>query len=113
MATASPLLKLEAIRLKPSGQKLTKDLTTTYLPDGACHFFVHGSDRYVVLFSDPKVFGVSLTTLKKGDNLFPRLNNRQTECCIFTERGAINAMHGETAATAPIIIPPKGPGPHR
>jgi hypothetical protein len=113
MATASPLLKLEEIRLKPSGQKLTKDLTTTYLPDGACHFFVHGADRYVVLFSDPKVFGVSLVALKKGDNLFARLNNRSTECQIFTESTAIHALHGENAATAPIIIPPKGPGPHR
>jgi hypothetical protein len=113
MATASPLLKLEAIRLKPSGQKLTKDLTTTYLADGGCHFFVHGSERYVVQFSDSKVYGTSLAILNKGDNLFPRLNNRQTECHIFTERAALGALHGETAATAPIIIPPKGPGPHR
>jgi len=113
MATASQLPKLETIRLTPSGQKLTKDLTAVYLPDGGCNFFVHGSDRYVVLFSDPKVFGVSLATLKKGDNLFARVNTRQTECHIFTENTAIHALHGEDAATAPIIIPPKGPGPHR
>jgi hypothetical protein len=112
MATAS-LPKTEAIRLTPSGQKLIKDLTTIYLPDGGCNFFVHGSDRYVVLFSDPKVFGVSLATLKKGDNLFPRVNTRQTECQVFTEASAIHALHGEDAATTPIVIPPKGPGPHR
>ena len=91
MATASQLPKLETIRLTPSGQKLTKDLTAVYLPDGGCNFFVHGSDRYVVLFSDPKVFGVSLAALKKGDNLFARVNTRQTECHIFTENSAIQA----------------------
>ena len=113
MATASPLPKPETIRLTPSGQKLTKELTAIFLPDGACNFFVHGADRYVALFSDPKVFGVSLAVLKRGDNLFSRLNHRHTECQIYTEDTAIHALHGEDAATAPIIIPPKGPGPHR
>jgi hypothetical protein len=114
MGTVSALpAKQESIRLTPAGQKITKDLTIVYLPDGTCDFFVHGSDRYVVLFNDPKVFGVSIATLKKGDNLFPRLNGRQTELYIFTESTAVNALHGDEAATGPIIVPPKGPGPHR
>jgi len=90
-----------------------KDLTVIYQPDGACDFFVHGSDRYVVVFSDPKVFGASLATLKKGNNLFSRLNNGQTECQIISETAALAALDTEDVASAPVVIPPKGPGPRR
>jgi hypothetical protein len=110
MSTASPLLsKQETIKLTLSGQKITEDLKIIYLPAGVYDFIVDGSDPYLVLFDDPKVFGVSFATLRKGSNLFARQNDHAIKGQVISEAAVLKSLPGDNVETTPIVIPPKPP----
>ncbi len=116
MATAFPLSTKEesrAIAIPVQGRRVTDDLTIYYLPDGVCDFVVESAETYLVKFDNPEVFGTSFAALRKGNNIFTPFSKyeKRTEIRVYREL-MIRPPHGDDVATGPIIIPPKGPGPH-
>jgi len=116
MATAFPLSTKEesrAIAIPVQGRRVTDDLTIYYLPDGVCDFVVESAETYLVKFDNPEVFGTAFAALRKGNNIFTPFSKyeKRTEIRVYREL-MIRPPHGDDVATGPIIIPPKGPGPH-
>jgi hypothetical protein len=89
------------------------ELTIIRLPDGTCDFFLSGSDRYLVQFLNPEVFGRSIALLNPGHTLITPLNDYPTETYLISEAEVASAMGDPNRVkTGPIIIPPR-PGPRR
>ena len=64
-------------------------------------------DVYLVQFYNPTVFGVSLASLKKGNNIFTPLNEEKTRVYAYTEDTLSKILPGNNVSTTPIVIPPK------
>jgi hypothetical protein len=113
MATVSTIsTKYESSDVTLKILRITNDLYVFRLPDGAIDFVVEGSENYVVQFKESKVFGSLIATLTKGNNVFPILQDLQTELYVFTEKAVDRLLLGEEVKTGPIVVPPR-PGPPR
>jgi hypothetical protein len=85
------------------------DLTVLRLPDGAADIIVGGPEPYVVLFEKHEVFGLSIAVVSKGHNIFVPQDDLYTDAYFFRESEAVRFLSpGITAATGPIVVPPKG-----
>jgi len=85
------------------------DLTVLGLPDGAADIIVEGSEPYVVLFEKREVFGFLIAVVRKGHNIFVPQDDVETPAYFIHESEAARLLSpGITAATGPIVVPPRG-----
>jgi len=115
------ILKITGIQVRP-GLKLLRMSDTTF------DFYVDGTDRYVVHFKNPSVFGKEFAVLQAGSNSFTLLGppTVSTLCYVWSQAELANIVAeaeqpsgpqplsrmtartptSATPMTKPILIPP-------
>jgi hypothetical protein len=105
---------------------LNQYATLVQMPDLVTFdFHVEGDHHYVVHFLTPDVFGQEFVTIRKGYNLFTKINCGPTDCYLFDDAQLRTILTGvehpaaerlmslactqgvrPSVCTGPIIIPP-------